>query len=259
MFTYCDEATCDCSQQHRPKPQLQDCVHRLRHVEAEKQARAAILLGPSLPTNVEAAVSCLRDGGVLLFYSTATYGLAANGACPEAVDRIYQIKGRSRDKALCVLTNERAYRRWVRVPVHVSKVASDLIESFWPGDLGLILPQAKTPHGRPAIPHQVTAGLETVCIVAMDEPSCALSEAADFPIAVTSANFSGQPSITNPMRALELFSDSVDCMLLGPPSTLGLNTTIVDLCGPQPHVLREGGISLQRIKAVVPTVMLGEG
>ncbi|QSZ27682.1 L-threonylcarbamoyladenylate synthase [Aceticella autotrophica] len=183
-----------------------------------------ILIGPTQEDNVKKAVEVLAWGGIVIFYSSATYGLAANAWDKGAIDKIYRIKKRDKNKPLSILTNKNKYKNITNLETDEQKVVEALIDKFCPGYVGIICNKKKD-----MIPNYVNAGFETINIVCMDMASAMLAEKADFPIAVTSANHSGETPITNALQALECFKEEelIDLFLLGPKSQMGVNTTLV--------------------------------
>jgi len=154
--------------------------------------------------DIRKAIKHIKEGAVVVFYSESVYGLATNGYIRESVERIYKIKGRSRKKPLNVLATPSNFTNWCYIPERWKKAVEKLIESYWPGNLGLILPKKET------IPDYVNAGLGSVNLVCMDIVAYKMSGLADFPVCVTSANFSGEEPITSPEEALNTFKGYVE-------------------------------------------------
>ena len=140
---------------------------------------------------------------------------------------------------------------------HVDRVApmtvmaERLAERFWPGPLTLVL------HKTPAVPTEVTAGLETVAVRVPAHPVAqALLRAADQPVAAPSANLFSRPSPTRVEHVLEDLDGRIDAILDGGPTRLGLESTIVDVTGAHPRLLRPGGLAAEDIEAVLGTSLL---
>ena len=204
----------------------------------------AVILNALEEGEIRKAVRYLEEGEVVLFYSESVYGLAGNGYIKEAVDRIYEIKRRSRNKPLNVLSTPSNFTKWAHIPKRWEQAVLKLIEVFWPGNLGLILPKRET------IPDYVNSGLESVNLVCMDEVALRMSDTADFPICVTSANLSGERPVTDPEEALDRFRDLVSVFLLGPKSSRKEPTTIVDFSKEKPCILRQTTIPPEDIEKV---------
>ncbi len=158
--------------------------------------------------------------------------------------RIYEIKRRSKNKPLNVLATSFNHTNWCYVPEKWKPVVEKLIELHWPGNLGLIFPR------RESIPDYVNANLDFVNLVCMDAVAYKMSSFADFPICVTSANFSGEEPITNPEEALNTFKDYVNIFLLGPESSRKQPTTIIDFSKDYPYILREITIPAKSLRDI---------
>ena len=195
--------------------------------------------------DIKKVVKYMEDGAVIIFYSESVYGFAANGYIKESVEKIYKIKRRSRKKPLNVLATPSNFTNWCYVPERWKHAVERLIELYWPGNLGLILPKKES------IPGYVNAHLDSVNLVCMDMVAYKMSSFADFPICVTSANFSGEKPVTSPEEALNTFKDYVDIFLLGPESSRKQPTTIIDFSKDHPYVLRETTIPISVLSQII--------
>ncbi|MBI4654427.1 MAG: L-threonylcarbamoyladenylate synthase [Nitrospirae bacterium] len=184
-----------------------------------------ILLGPTVKENVQQAIKVLGNGGLVLYYSELTYGIAVKATDKKAVERLYRVKNRSRDKALTVLAKYNRLKEWAVI----DKKFEILPQKFWPGYLSFVLKKKKNREGNYAIPDFVTSNSDSVLIVCMDKVTEVLVEEADFPIANTSANRSGHKPIIDPIEGIKEFKDDVDLFLLGGNCPIGINTTILDI------------------------------
>ena len=199
--------------------------------------------------NIQRAVTCLKKGGIVLFFSSATYGIAANAWDENAVDKIYKIKKRDQKNPLSIMTNKIKYKN-IAYPGNDEQLIVDrLIETFWPGYLGIVCNKNKE-----AIPDDVNAGFDTINMICMDISSEMLTNAADFPIAITSANYSGFEPVRDAYEAIEQFQNEklIDLFLLGPNSSVGINTTIVkttDLHNIE--ILRQGPVDEAEIQKAI--------
>jgi L-threonylcarbamoyladenylate synthase len=172
------------------------------------------------------------------------YGVGAVVWDPAAVHKLYEAKLRSGDKAIPVLLAD---------PADLTLVARDLpaaalrlAEKFWPGPLTLIVPKAR------AVPDEVTAGGETLAVRAPDHDLArALIRAAGAPLATTSANLSGRPSPITAQDVAAQLAGRIAMILDGGPCPGGLPSTIVDLCGASPTILRPGPVTLEQILATL--------
>jgi len=191
------------------------------------------------------AASFISDGKLVVFPTETVYGLGAHAFNPKAVERIYQAKQRPPSNPLIVHLG--VLMDIERVAREIPPLAKSLMESFFPGPLTIILPR------HPSLPKIVSGGLDTV---ALRMPSLPLASkflgAASGPVAAPSANISGRPSATTWKSAAEDLNHRVHCILYGPASIVGLESTVVDCTGNLPILLRPGAISAERLKTVIP-------
>jgi len=204
-----------------------------------------ILLGPTEINNINKAVECMRAGGIVIFFSFATYGIAANAWLEESVKKVYEIKYREKNKPLTIMTNKDKYQSIVDLTDDVKSLVSKLTQQFWPGNIGIVCNKNKE-----QIPDYVNSAFETINMTCMDLSSEMLAQAADFPIAITSANYSGFEPAKDSYMAIDYFKDEekIDLFLLGPPSPIGMNTTMVKITHPDNlEILREGPLTKEEI------------
>src|SRR4051794_10172045 len=190
------------------------------------------------------AAALLQAGGLVAFPTETVYGLGANALDPEAVARIYAVKGRPLTSPLIVhvASIEMAKSLVTNWPEQAQRLA----EKFWPGPLTLVLEK------QPAIPHIVTAGLSTVGIRMPAHPvALALIRAADVPLAAPSATRFMHLSPTTAGHVRDGLDSGVDLILDGGPCQVGIESTVISLAGSHPVLLRPGGISRADIEAVV--------
>ncbi len=189
-----------------------------------------------------AAVSLLKAGELVAFPTDTVYGVGAVVWDRAAVAKLYSAKLRAFDKAIPVLLAD---------PADLPLIARDLPPAalrlaarFWPGPLTLVVPKA------PRVPEEVTAGGATVAVRVPDHDlTRALIRAAGAPLATTSANLSGRPSSTTAEEVTAQLRGRIAMTLDGGRCPGGIASTVVDLTGPQPVVLRPGPISLEQILA----------
>lgn len=191
----------------------------------------------------------LRQGGLVAFPTETVYGLGANARDAVAVSKIFVAKGRPADNPLIVhLANPEQVEE---VANKISTTAQDLMKNFWPGPLTLVLP------GNGVLPREVTAGLDTVAVRVPDHPvALALIEAAGVPVAAPSANTSGRPSPTTAGHVQADLEGCIDAILDGGPAMVGVESTVLDVTGAMPVILRPGGVTPGQIKAVAGAVEL---
>ncbi len=201
------------------------------------------------PEAITAAAAVIRSGGTVAFPTETVYGLGANGLDPAAVEGIFVAKGRPRRNPLIlhVASTEQARRLVTAWPA----VAELLAARFWPGPLTLILPRA------PVAPDVVTAGLPGVALRMPSHPvALALIDRSGVPIAAPSANLSGRPSPTLAAHVLADLDGKIDLVLDGGPTDVGVESTILDLTGEQPVLLRPGGVTREDLEQVLGKVLV---
>ena len=198
------------------------------------------------------AAGILRDGGLVAFPTETVYGLGADGLNPAAVRSIFAAKGRPADNPLILHVSDR--EMLMDIVRQIPPVAEDLMRAFWPGPLTLVFQKKET------VPDEVSAGLATVA-VRMPDHSLALNLIAETgrPIAAPSANRSGRPSPTSAEHVLQDLDGRIDAVLLGDPSEVGMESTIVDVSGQTPCLLRPGGLTLEEVRRVAPDTVVDAG
>ena len=198
------------------------------------------LLTPENNGAVQAG-NILRQGGVVAIPTETVYGLAASALNEEAVKRIFAAKGRPSDNPLIVHICDLGQLPllWRDVPRRALKLA----QAFWPGPLTMVLPKTDT------VPACVSAGLDTVGVrMPSHEQALAVIRAAGVPLAAPSANASGRPSPTESQHVLEDMDGKIDAVLDGGPCLVGVESTVLDLTGERPRILRPGAITLEMIE-----------
>ncbi|MFF4625638.1 L-threonylcarbamoyladenylate synthase [Nonomuraea jabiensis] len=195
-------------------------------------------------SDIEKAAGVLRAGGLVALPTETVYGLGANAEDAAAVSRIFQVKGRPPSHPLIVhIGGAEHLDDWVQ---DVPTTARLLAEHFWPGPLTLVLPRGRR------VPLKATGGLETVAVRVPDHPvALALLAAFGGGVTAPSANRFGQvsPTTANDVRA-EL-GDAVDFVLDGGQCEVGVESTIVDVTGDAPSILRPGGVTREDLEAVL--------
>ena len=194
---------------------------------------------------LEQAVEILRAGGLVAFPTETVYGLGARADRPEAVARIFQAKNRpSFDPLIAHFPDRESAGHWARFDARADRLA----RRFWPGPLTLVLPRVWQ-DGAPRIPDLVTSGLDTVGVRVPSQPlALELLRRVGLPIAAPSANPFGYVSPTLAEHVRSGLGDRVDLVLDGGPCAVGVESSIVDLCGDRPRLLRPGGIGREALE-----------
>ena len=199
---------------------------------------------------VERAAALLRAGEVVAVPTETVYGLAALATRPEAVRRLFEVKGRPSANPVIVHVADLALARacvsaW-------PPAAEALARAFWPGPLTLVLPRA------PAIPPEVTAGGPTVGIRWPRHPFIqALIQACGEPLAAPSANVSTALSPTEAAHVLKSLGGRIPAVVDGGPCPVGIESTVLDLTTQPPRILRPGMVHAGALAAVVGEVQTG--
>lgn len=210
-----------------------------------------LLVHPHSPqqTVVERAAEFLRRGGLVAFPTETVYGLGANALDPAAVQRIFLAKGRPSNNPLIVHVATVAAAR--ELTTSWPDTAQRLSEQFWPGPLTIILPKAAQ------VPDLVTGGGPTIALRIPRHPvALALLTAVKLPIAAPSANRSTELSSTKADHVLSNLGGRIEMILDGGPTPGGLESTVVDLSGSVPTLLRPGLISPHELRQVLPELQL---
>ncbi|MFC9617722.1 L-threonylcarbamoyladenylate synthase [Streptomyces sp. NPDC056938] len=194
--------------------------------------------------DIEQAAGVLRVGGLVALPTETVYGLGANAEDPASVARIFQVKGRPPSHPLIVhIGGAEQLDDWVE---DVSETARLLAERFWPGPLTLVLRRGHR------VPLEATGGLDTVAVRVPDHPvALALLSAFGGGVTAPSANRFGSVSPTTADHVRAELGDAVDFVLDGGACEVGVESTIVDVTGDAPSILRPGGVTREDLEAVL--------
>jgi len=199
---------------------------------------------------IRRAAKLLEDGGLVAFPTETVYGLGANALDARAVKKIFQAKGRPADNPLIVHVASAAAAEEL---CHVTEEARLLMRAFWPGPLTLLLEK------KPVVPDVTNAGLKSVAVRMPDHPvALKLLTACGLPVAAPSANRSGRPSPTTAQHVMDDLKGRVPLILDGGECRVGLESTVLDMTGDTPAILRPGGVTPEMLGAVVPGVRVAE-
>ena len=205
---------------------------------------------PADPLAIEEAARILRAGGLVAFPTETVYGLGADATYPEAVASIFEAKGRPANNPLIV--HAESIESLQSVVSEWPETASILADRFWPGPLTFVLPRSAL------IPDVVTAGQPTVGVRIPDsEVALALLRQTGRPIAAPSANRSTGVSPTTAEHVLKDLGGRIDLILDGGRTPFGIESTVIDLTGNPPQVLRPGAITASMISRVLDLEVTG--
>lgn len=203
----------------------------------------------SSPEDIHAAGEILREGGLVAIPTETVYGLAANALDGQAVAKIFAAKGRPQDNPLIVHIS-----RLEQLEGIVSEIPEDamaLAAQYWPGPLTIVMPKGA------AIPNEVSCGLDTVGVRMPSHPVArAIIDAAGVPLAAPSANLSGSPSPTTAAHVTKDMDGRIDAVLDGGECSVGLESTVVSVCGDVPQLLRPGAVTPEMIEEATGRVSI---
>jgi len=186
----------------------------------------------------------IRAGGLVVLPTETVYGIGANALSKDAAQKIYQVKGRPSDNPLIVHVAE--INDVYKYVEEINKNSLILMDKFWPGPLTLIMKKNNL------IPNEITGGLPSVAIrMPNNEMALNVIKAANLPICAPSANISGRPSSTLFNHVVEDFMGKVDIIIDGGKSTIGLESTVLDMTSETPTILRPGAITKEMIEKVL--------
>ncbi len=194
--------------------------------------------------DIQKVAEILKNGGIAAIPTETVYGLAANALDKNAVNKIFEAKGRPNDNPLIVHISslEEAYPLVRDFPDN----AKALADAFWPGPLTVILPKSEL------VPQEVSPRLDTVAIRMPSHPVArAIIKSAGVPLAAPSANLSGSPSPTKACHVIEDLQGRVDAVVDGGDCTVGLESTVITLATNPPTLLRPGGITPIQLEQVL--------
>jgi L-threonylcarbamoyladenylate synthase len=206
------------------------------------------------PTNIESATistaaQAIAEGKLVAFPTETVYGLGANALDPAAVERIFAAKRRPHTDPLIV--HVAGAEQVASVARNVPDAALRFGDAFWPGPLTLVLRRAER------IAPNVSGGRDTVAVRVPSHPVArALLVASGLPIAAPSANLFTRPSPTTAQHVLDDLDGRIDIILDGGPTTIGLESTVIDLTQDPPRLLRPGGAGVEALLALAPNLLV---
>jgi L-threonylcarbamoyladenylate synthase len=199
------------------------------------------------PGAIARAAERLRAGGLVAFPTETVYGLGVHALDRDAVRRLFEAKGRPATDPLIV--HVASIADLAPLVLGVPPEARRLAARFWPGPLTLVLPRS------PIVPDEVTAGLDTVAVRIPAHPVArALLDAVGLPIAAPSANLFSRPSPTLAIHVLDDLDGRINIIIDAGPTTVGLESTVLDLSGAIPTILRPGAVTAEMLRLVLRQV-----
>jgi len=209
--------------------------------------------GKPVSEYLERGAKVIRDGGTVIFPTETVYGLGADALSETAIAKIFEAKGRPSDNPLIVHISSLDMLVYL-IKEPISEKTKMLIDKFWPGPLTMIFKKSDN------VPYGVTAGLDTVAVRMPDHPiAFELIKKSGRPIAAPSANISGKPSPTRGNHVINDMIGKVDVIFCGDDSKVGLESTVLDLSGEIPVILRPGAVTLEQLEEVIGEVRIDKG
>lgn len=195
--------------------------------------------------NLKEASHLIRKGELVAFPTETVYGLGADGLNKKAVEKIFIAKGRPQDNPLILHISHLDMLK--PLVMDIPKEAKLLMEKFWPGPLTIIFKKSSL------VPEIISGGLETVAIrMPKNEIALELIHLSNTPIAAPSANISGRPSPTDAKTCYEDLCGKIELIIDGGDTIVGLESTVIDMTGDVPTILRPGAITLEMISKLLP-------
>jgi L-threonylcarbamoyladenylate synthase len=194
--------------------------------------------------SLKRAAKVLKDGGLVAFPTETVYGLGANALKEEAAKKIYAAKGRPSDNPL--IAHIAAIEDLAPLVLHIPEAGRKLMEAFWPGPLTLVFQKSDL------VPYGTTGGLDTVAVRMPSDPvASTLIRLSGVPIAAPSANTSGRPSPTTADHVWQDMNGKIDMVVDGGAVGIGVESTIIDVSGEEPMILRPGAITQEMASKVL--------
>lgn len=206
-------------------------------------------LNGNVECDLQIAAKLLRDGQTVAFPTETVYGLGAHAINETAVQSIYTAKGRPSDKPLIILIHDRTQLNQLVAPCSevTKRRAERLMDVFWPGALTLVFPLQLG-----VVPEAVTCGKQTIAVRMPNHPvALKLLTMADVLVAAPSANLSGNPSPTEAEHVAKDLDGRIGAIVAGGSCQVGVASTILDISGDVPVLLRQGIIAKNELEKVL--------
>jgi L-threonylcarbamoyladenylate synthase len=200
-------------------------------------------LSSDIKEQIKKGVEILKKGGLVAFPTDTVYGLGVGAYQVSAVERLFTVKQRPREMALPLLLAD--FTQINEVAQFISPTAWRLASKYWPGALTLVVYRSER------VPDIISNGGDTVAVRIPDHPvPLALIKGLGMPVVGTSANLSGQPNALDALGVRTTLGDRLDLIIDGGPAPGGKESTVVDITGEIPVILREGAISRQELELI---------
>lgn len=204
------------------------------------------------PAALARAADCLRRGGLVAFPTETVYGLGVNALDRDAVLRLFAAKQRPANDPLIV--HVASIDSVAMLASHVPQSVETVGRRFWPGPLTVIVPKSDK------VPDEVTAGLPSVAVrIPLHRVARALIEAAGIPVAAPSANLFSRPSPTQASHVIDDLGGRIDLVVDGGATTIGVESTVLDLTSNPPRILRPGAVTVDMLREVLGQVEVARG
>ncbi|MFC1528534.1 L-threonylcarbamoyladenylate synthase [Candidatus Latescibacterota bacterium] len=195
-------------------------------------------------TKIDDAVTVLKNGGIVVYPTETVYGIGCDPLNRAAYERIHRLKKRNDDKQMLLLAC--SLSQVEQFAGRLADIPSRLAREFWPGPLTMVINTLSE------IPEYLYGNSGGVAFRVTSHPVAAsLANNSGYPITSTSANISGYPPVSNYEEALKMFGKEAEIVLENSIPFSGTPSTIIDLTSDEPKIIREGGISFQRINEVL--------
>jgi len=198
---------------------------------------------------IQIAADVIKNGGLVAFPTETVYGLGADALNPKAVLTLFKAKKRPLDNPPIVHVGD--IKDVSRLSEEVPSIAEGLMKKFWPGPLTLIFKRSTI------VPDVTVCGLDTIAIrMPRHNVALALIRESECPIAAPSANLAGKPSPTTAKHVLDDLDGRIDAVLDAGPTSIGVESTVLDMTVDPPQILRPGGTPFEALKELLGKVVL---
>ncbi len=209
------------------------------------------IINPLNEDEMKLAAQIVKEGGTVVMPTETVYGLSADALNEKAVEKIFKAKGRPSDNPLIIHVAK--FEDIYPLVKNVSEKAKLLAEKFWPGPLTMIFEKSDL------VPSVTSGGLDTVAVrVPKNESARELIEKSGKVLAAPSANLSGGPSPTTFEHVYNDLSNRVDAIIKGKPCKVGLESTVINMVGDVPKILRPGAVTAEEIASLLGEVLIDD-